>query len=246
MSERVILITGSSSGIGASLANMMAAPGVKLILHARRSGEALEQVARQVRDKGAEAVTLLGDLADGQTAASLVELAERAFGGLDVVVANAGFATHKSYDEGGIEDLEYALRGNLLSLFQLVKSSRPLLKKSNSPRIVAVGSYTAHAFQNWSIRYPYSAASKGAVETAVRSLSADLADDDILINCVVPGEINSSGREVFSEKIKRVEKIIPLRRLGKPEEVAAVIDFLVSERCSYVTGQVFHVNGGLV
>lgn len=244
---RVILITGSSSGIGASLARAVAKPGVKLVLHARQSRAQLEVVAEEVRSQGAEAVTCLGDLAEKGMASHLIHVAEKEFGGLDALVANAGFAIHKpSLEDGEERDLEFALRANLLSLFAMIRSSLSMLKQSPAPRIVAVGSYTAHAFQGWSIRYPYSAASKGAIEAAVRSLTPELADSNILINCVVPGEINSSHQLVLNENLRRVESMVPLRRLGRPEEVAAVIEFLISERSSYVTGQVIHVNGGLV
>lgn len=245
--SRVILVTGSSSGIGASLARSVAQPGVRLVLHARQSREQLEAVADEVRSLGAEAVTCLGDLACKAVPGKLVDLARREFGGLDALVANAGFAIHKpSLDAGDEQDLEFAVRANLFSLFAMIRASVDMLKRSPAPRIVAVGSYTAHAFQGWSIRYPYSVASKGAIEAAVRGLTPELADSNILINCVVPGEINSSGGPVLNENLLRVEGMVPLKRLGRPEEVAAMIEFLISERSSYITGQVIHVNGGLV
>lgn len=244
MVDRVFLITGSSSGIGATLARRVAGPGTAFVLHARRSKDALDRVAEEVRAKGAQAVTLLGDLAERGTGSALVDAARQSFGQLDAVVANAGFPIFRTFEDGGPEDLDYAFRGNLYSLFELARASRDLLKASDHPRLVAVGSFTAHYMRAGAPLYPMSAASKGAIEVAVRSMAVDFAKDGILVNCVVPGEINSSGGPV-PERLKEIEKLIPLGRLGRPEEVADTIRFLISPEASYITGQSFHVNGGL-
>ncbi|MGU3575138.1 SDR family NAD(P)-dependent oxidoreductase [Brucellaceae bacterium C25G] len=242
--ERVYIITGSSSGIGATLARRIARTGTAFVLHARRSKDALEQVAEDVRASGAHAVTVLGDLAEKGTATLLVDAAIEHFGRVDVVVANAGFPVFRSFEEGTAEDLEYAFKGNLYSLFELARAAREPLKQSTHPRLVAVGSYTAHYMRAGAPLYPMSAASKGAIEVAVRSLANNFASDKILVNCVIPGEINSNNRPV-SDRLKEVEKQIPLGRLGRPEEVAEMIWFLTTPQASYITGQMFHVNGGL-
>src|SRR5690606_14504767 len=142
----------------------------------RQSGEALERVADELRAKGAEVATLLGDLADAQTAPALVSLAKDTYGRLDILVANAGFPLLKSFEEGTQDDIEYAFRGNLFSLFAMARAARPLLKQADNGRLVALGSYTAHVFRNDMPLFPMSAASKGAVETAVRSLAIAFAE----------------------------------------------------------------------
>ena len=244
MVERVFLITGSSSGIGAALARRVSGPGTAFVLHARRSQDALDRVAEEVRANGAQVVTLLGDLAEQGTASALADAALQNFGQLDAVVANAGFPVFRTFENGTSEDLDYAFRGNLYSLFELARASREALKKANHPRLVAVGSFTAHYMRAGAPLYPMSAASKGAIEIAVRSMAVAFAPDGILVNCVVPGEINSSGGPV-PERLREIEKLIPLGRLGRPEEVADTIRFLISPEASYITGQSFHVNGGL-
>ncbi len=247
--ETVVLITGASSGIGAALARRLAAPGVSLLLHARQSRDALEDVAGEARAKGARTATALGELAEGEVAGHLVDAARDAFGRLDHLVANAGFPIFKSLEEMGEADVDYAFRGNVMSFLALAQAARPLLVESPCGRIVAVGSFTAHLFRTDLPQFPASAASKGALVTAVRSLALALAAHKVTVNCVVPGLIakDSATSDNLSEaKLAEAVQRVPLARLGQPDDVAAVIAFLLSEEAGYVTGQAIHVNGGLV
>ncbi len=123
-----------------------------------------------------------------------------------------------------------------------------MLRNSTSGRIVALGSFTSHVFRTDMPQFPASAASKGAIEVAVKSLSLALGADRITVNCVVPGYIEKDAGtadglnpKILAEMLSR----IPVNRLGKPEDVAGTIAFLLSKDASYITGQVIHVNGGL-
>ena len=155
----------------------------------------------------------------------------------------------KPFAETTEADIDYAFRGNAMSLLSLARAAHPLLRQSQCGRIVSVGSFTAHTFRTDFPEYPASAAAKGAVVTATQSLALAFAKDGINVNCVVPGYIamdpGSSEPNSAAERDK-IAQHIPLARIGKPDEVAAVMEFLVSEAASYVTGQAIHVNGGLV
>lgn len=248
MDQRTILITGASSGIGAALARRISGPGTRMLLHARQSADALDRVAQACREEGAAVESALGDLGDGGLAASLVARCLEAFGGLDSLVANAGFPLFKSFAEGDAADIDYAFRANLFSLFELARAAQPALAASGAGRIVAVGSFTAHVFRPDMPQFPMSAASKGAVETAVRSLAVALAPDRITVNCVVPGYIAKdagTGHAIPAERMAEIAAQIPLGRIGTPAEVAAMIAFLIGPEAGYVTGQAIHVNGGL-
>lgn len=249
MLKKAILITGSSSGIGAALARQLAAPDVGLFLHARHSKERLEAVAAEVRAKGATVEFMLGDMAEQGVCETLVEKTVSAFGRLDHLVANAGFPMMKSFSEGTAEDIEYAFRSNLFSLFAMAKAAEAELVKSDQGRIVALGSFTSHVFRTDMPQFPMSAASKGGVETAVRSLSLAFAKSNVTVNGIIPGYIQkdvgtSDGLSV--EKLKQLQDLIPLSRLGQNDEVAATIAFLLSPAAGYITGQNIHVNGGLI
>ena len=249
MDNYIGLITGASSGIGAALALRLAGQCQGLVLHARSSGEHLEEVARRVRAAGTTVVTQLGDLSDEAVAKELVALARSTFGRLDALVANAGFPVLKSFDEGGLSDIDYAFRGNVYSFFTLVREARPLLEAAEHGRVVALGSFTSHVFRTDMHQLPLSAAAKGALEVAVRSLAGLLAPAGVTVNCVVPGwiEKDAGTRDGVSQAALEENRArIPLGRIGLPSEVAATIAFLLSQDAGYITGQSIHVNGGLV
>lgn len=249
MDERIGLITGASSGIGAALALRLAGQCRGLVLHARSAGEQLEEVARRVRAAGTTVVTQLGDLVDEAVAKQLVELARGTFGRLDALVANAGFPILKSFADGELSDIDYAFRCNVYSFFTLVREARPLLEASDRGRVVALGSFTSHVFRTDLHQFPLSAASKGALEVAVRSLAVVLAPAGVTVNCVVPGYIEKDAGTkdgVSDAELERSRSRIPLGRTGLPTEVAATIEFLLSKDAGYITGQSLHVNGGLI
>ena len=248
MKDRVAIITGASSGIGAATAEKLSHDYRGLILHARKSVEELEAIASAVRRNDCEVVTILCDLTDENIGERLSEAARARFGQLDAVIANAGFPVLKSFDEGSFADIDRAFRGNAFSFFSLVKATSDMLSESHAGRIVAVGSFTAHVFRTDMRQFPLSAASKGALETAVRSLAMHLAPKDITVNCVVPGYIRKDvGTEdaVPDAELASNKARIPLGRIGQPNEVAAAIRFLASPEAGYITGQSLHVNGGL-
>jgi NAD(P)-dependent dehydrogenase (short-subunit alcohol dehydrogenase family) len=166
-----------------------------------------------------------------------------------VVVAIACFPLFKAVVDISRDDFASGLNGNLMSFFMLAMASKPHLRAIKGGRIVAVGSYTASVFRTDLPQFPASAASKGGLETAVRSLALDFAPLGVTVNCVVPGFIEKDGgtEDSSSEtELRAAQARIPLGRLGKPEEVAGVVRFLLSGEASYITGQCLHVNGGLI
>ncbi len=206
-------------------------------------------MAAQIVAAGGRASVILGDLSAQGVAEQIIQHAVRQFGQLDWLVANAGFPVLQSLDDGGREDMEYAFRGNLFSFFDLVQAARPHLVKSDQPRIVALGSFTANLFRTDMRSFPISSASKGGLETMVRGLALELSGDGITVNCIIPGYIKKDAGTRDAVPLEEFEEIIrriPLGRVGMPDEVAAAIEFLLSADAAYITGQMLHVNGGLV
>jgi NAD(P)-dependent dehydrogenase (short-subunit alcohol dehydrogenase family) len=243
------LVTGSSSGIGAATCRLLAGPGSAFVVHARSNAEGAERVAAELRARGARAVVAMGDLAQPGTAEALVATAVERFGGLDVLVANAGYADRTGLDDLTPERFEESLRVIGTGFLRLARAARAPLAAGSDPRVVAVGSFVAHSFRTDAPVFLASAAAKGGLEGMVRALAIELAPQRITVNCVVPGAIAKDAGTVSAmtpEQWRASLARIPLGRVGKPEEVAAAIGFLCSPAAAYVTGQALHVNGGLV
>ncbi len=247
--KKSVIITGASSGIGAALSRRVAAPDIGIVVHARKSADRLEGVAADLTARGAVVSQVLGDLAEAATADRIVNAAVTRFGRLDALAANAGFPILKSFEQGTDADLDYAFRGNVISFMRLARAAHEALKKSGQGRVVAVGSFTAHVFRSDMPQFPMSAASKGALEVAVRSLAMFMAPDGITVNCVVPGYIakdHGTADGLPDDALSELAGRIPLGRVGQPDEVAGAIAFLLAPDAAYITGQCLHVNGGLV
>ena len=247
MNQRVILITGAASGIGAAAAVRLAGRGVGLLLHSRRNQAGLDRAAAAARAAGAEVATMLGDLAVPELAAALVVAAVEQFGRLDTVVSNAGFA-----DRTAVADLTDAAFTRSLEAIQfgflrLARAALPQLGAGG--RIVAVSSFVAHAFRPGVATFPASAAAKAGMEALVRALAMELAPSGITVNAVVPGFIRKDAAAhaaLDPAALQHQLAQIPAGRVGVPDEVAAAIAFLASVEASYITGQCLHVSGGLV
>ncbi|HLG48670.1 MAG TPA: SDR family oxidoreductase [Reyranella sp.] len=246
---RVFLITGASSGIGAAAARALAAPETAIAIHARKNRTGAERVAQQVGAAGAETVVLEGDLGQAGTGLRLVEETVARFGKVDGVVSNAGFADRRPVGEVDRAAWDASLAAMTSAFFELASAAKPwLVKAGPQGRLIGVSSFVAHAFARGIMTFPASAAAKAGIEALAKALAADLAPSGATVNCVAPGFIEKDAdghAAVPRERMAKVSESIPMRRYGKPAEVAAVIAFLCSPAAAYVTGQTIHVNGGL-
>src|SRR6185312_12678173 len=186
---RSVLVTGAASGIGAAVCRQLAAPGVAVLLHTRRNRDGVEAVAGKVRAAGARAEIALADLTDPATADALIADAAARFGGLDVLVSNAGFADRTPFaaltDAAMTASVE-AIQG---AFFRLARAALPHLREGRSPRIVAVSSFVAHSFRTDVPVFAASAAAKAGLEALVRALAIEAGPSGVTVNCVVPGFI---------------------------------------------------------
>jgi len=242
------LVTGAASGIGAAICRRLAAPGARLVMHTGTQHEKLERVATDCRERGAECVLMLGDLAQPDLAARLVDETVQRFGALDGLVANAGFADKRPLDALDDATLQRSLDVMINGTFRLVQAAQPHLAVSGRGRVVAISSFVAHVFRLGGIVFTASAAAKAGMEGLARSLAVQLAPRGITVNCVAPGYTQKdpgAHAAIDPEGWKRVVAQIPMGRLGQPDDVAAMVCHLLSPDAGYVTGQTIHVDGGL-
>lgn len=250
--QRVTLITGASSGIGAAVARRIAAPGESLVLHARggKGGEKiplLEKVAQQARESGADVYVSTGDLSRPDVATGLVGEAIEQFGHLDRVVSNAGFALNKPLGEMTREELDHSHTVITGAFFDLVTAALPHLIASGHGRVVAISSFVVDQVPGGRM-FPATAAAKGAMQAMARTFAAQVAGDGVTVNCVSPGftEKETAGHSALSESSwKAAADMTPNGCLAKPADIAAAVAFFLSDEAAHVTGQTLRVDGGL-
>lgn len=239
--DRVALVTGSSRGIGAAIAERLAADGARVILHASRSADLANAVAGRIRDGGGTADVVLGDLAAGETATQVIQDAFAVHGALDILVCNAGAPL--SGPVAGLEPaaIDAHLALNLRAVI-LAVSEYARLTRSEHGRVVLISSASAgHPVGNAAL---YSA-SKAAAECFIRSVAQELGGRGITLNSVQPGL--TVTRELPDPSIAdKVARWTALGRPGAPADIADIVAFLASDEARWLTGQTLAATGGAV
>jgi len=237
-----VLITGASRGIGRAIALRLAKDGFDVVVHGHRSREALAEVAGLARAAGREARELVFDVGDRAAAAAALNADIETHGAYYGVVCNAGITRDAAFPAMAGEDWDAVLRTNLDSFYNVLHPvTMPMVRRRAPGRIVTIASVAGLIGNRGQTNY---SASKGGLMAATKALAVELASRQITVNCVAPGLIDTDmlGGDV---PIDRILEAIPLRRVGKPEDVAGVVSFLMSADAAYVTRQVIAVNGGL-
>ena len=240
-----VLITGASRGIGAATARLFAREGWDAALNYNTSREAAEELTGELAELGVRAVPIQADVSDPEQAARLVQDAEFSLGGLDAVVCNAGAALPQQLlTDTTDEQWRRLMSADLDGMFYVLKAAIPGLVRQKRGTIVTVSSMWG--VTGGSCEVPYSAAKAGVVGLT-RALAKELGPSNIRVNCVAPGVIATEMNAHLSpEDLSALAEEAPLGRIGTSEEIAQAIYFLVSDRASFITGQVLNVDGGMV
>ena len=237
-------VTGASRGIGKAIALKLASLGANLVLNYRSSeAEALE-VEKEIKDMGVDAISVKGDISKIEDVENLVSAAKEKFGAVDIMVNNAGITKDTLILRMKEEDFDKVIDVNLKGVFNCLKTITPVMVRQKHGKIINLSSVVGISGNAGQVNY---AASKAGVIGMTKSLAKELGSRGINVNAVAPGFIETDMTEVLGDKYKEeMKKNIPLKKLGKPEDVAEVVAFLASESSDYVTGQVIHVDGGML
>ncbi len=246
LSGKHVLVTGASKGIGAATAQLCGQLGAHVAVHTRSDEAGAASVAAEVRRCGPRAEVLLADLARWDEGERLVAESEARLGPLDVVILNHGIWKPAPIDTMTAAQYEATLDANLRGFMSVAGAAARRMKPRGAGRMVLVSST---AGQRGEAGYSHYAATKGAILSLTKSLAAELAPHGIAVNCVAPGWVGTPMTEAtMAHPVEGPKALatIPLGRVAAAEEIAWPIAFLASERASFVTGEIFNVNGGAV
>lgn len=241
---KTVLITGASKGIGRGIAKVFAKQGANTVIVARHL-DAAQAVADELKAAGYEAMGVAADVSDKASLQAAVQTAVEAYGGLDILCANAGIFPSARLEEMTEEDWDTVMNTNLKGTLFSVQTCLPELKKSGAGRVVITSSITGPitGFPGWS----HYGASKAGQLGFIRTAAIELAKYGITVNAVMPGNILTEGLEGMGDDyLKQMASSIPLKRLGSVEDIANAMLYFASEEAGYVTGQTIVVDGGQV
>ena len=244
--DKVAIVTGSSRGIGKAVALRFAEEGAKIVVNCRSTLEQAQQVAHQIEERGSPAIVVMADVSRSSDAERLRDEALHAFGQIDILVSNAGIVIDRPFVDSSDADWEAAIGTNLRGFFNVTRAVLPHMIARHYGRIIATGSIITEVADFGGNQYAVCTASKGGILSMMHPIAAEVAQHGVTVNAVSPGYI---ATEMFASidqaGLQEALKLIPMRRYGTPEEIAAAMAFLASDEAAYITGQTLRVNGGM-
>ncbi len=242
LTGRVALVTGAAQGIGKAVALLLARNGADIVV-SDINLEKAEETANEIDSIGRKALAVKVDVANWNDVERMVEVILEKFAKIDILVNNAGITRDKLILRMTEEDWDAVLNVNLKGTFHCTKAVVRHMAKQRSGKIVNIASVVGEMGNAGQANY---SASKAGVIGLTKTIAREFAQRGININAIAPGYIETPMTEVLPEKAKEeLKKLIPMERLGKPEDVAEAVLFFVSEESNYITGQVLNVNGGI-
>jgi 3-oxoacyl-[acyl-carrier protein] reductase len=243
LQDQVALVTGGSRGIGRAIVQAFAAEGAKVAFVYRGNQQAADSLVAEVKQTGGTVLAVQADVTNGSEAQSAVERVEKEWGRFDILVNNAGVIQDDLFVRLEPAAWDKVLQTNLGGTYNFCRAVAYTLMKQRRGRIINISSVAADHANPGQTNY---AASKGAINAFTRALAVELASRNVTVNAIAPGFIETDMSEAVRNKAGDIiKKMIPMRRLGQPQDIARVAVFLASADSGYITGQVLTVDGGL-
>lgn len=243
LKDQVALVTGGSRGIGRAIVQAFAGEGAKVAFVYRGSKEAADKLTQEVSAAGGTIRAYQVDVTNAEEAQKCVDRVVEEWGRIDILVNNAGIIRDDLFVRMEPEAWNSVLQTNLGGLYNFCRGVAFLMMKQRAGRIINVSSLSAQRPNPGQTNY---AASKGAIDAFTRGLAVELASRNVTVNAIAPGFVETEMTEAVRNKAgDMIKKMIPMRRLGQPDDIARLAVFLASKESSYLTGQVITVDGGL-
>jgi 3-oxoacyl-[acyl-carrier protein] reductase len=240
---KIALVTGGGRGIGKAISLALAKEGAKVCVNYFHSKDAAEDVVKKIKENGGEAISYKADVSKLEEVNGMVEEVNKQFGRVDILINNAGLNIDKYLMIMNEKEWDKVIDVNLKGTFNCSKAVSRVMIGQRSGNIVNISSVSAISGTAGQTNY---SAAKGGMISFTKSLARELASFGIRVNALAPGLIETEMvKKMPKEMLDQVLKMTPLKRIGKPEEVAKVVVFLVSEEANYITGQVIRIDGGL-
>ncbi|HEV3204106.1 MAG TPA: 3-oxoacyl-[acyl-carrier-protein] reductase [Gemmataceae bacterium] len=240
---QVALVTGGSRGIGRAIVKALAAEGARVAFVYRANQAAADRLCQEVSQAGGTAFAIECDVTKTDDVQKCVERLEKEWGRLDILVNNAGIIKDDLFIRMDPETWDSVLQTNLGGTFNFCRAVAYPMMKQRHGRIINISSVAADHVNPGQTNY---AASKGAINSLTRALAVELASRNVTVNAVAPGFIETEMTEAVRNKAGDIiRKMIPMRRLGQPDDIARVVVFLAGPESAYITGQILTVDGGL-
>jgi 3-oxoacyl-[acyl-carrier protein] reductase len=241
---KTAVVTGGSRGIGKAIAMKLAALGANIVINYNSNSASVDQVIKDIEELGVKAVKIQGDVSKFEDAEKIIKTAVSEFGSLDILVNNAGITRDGLILRMKEEDFDKVIDVNLKGTFNCTRHASQIMLKQKSGRIINIASVVGIAGNAGQANY---AAAKAGIIGITKSAARELASRGITVNAVAPGYIDTDMTHVLPEKTKEaILGSIPLKKMGKPEDVAEAVAFLASDSASYITGHILNVDGGMV
>ena len=240
----VALITGGTRGIGKEIALKLSREGFNIAINYRRESDELKCLKEEIENSNVKCLFVQGDVSSFEDCERFVKKTVDELGQIDVLVNNAGITRDMLLMRMKKDDFEQVIDTNLVGTFKVTKNVISYMMKARKGNIVNISSVVGISGNAGQTNY---SASKAGIIGFTKSLAKEVASRNIRVNAVAPGFIETSMTDVLKDEVKEeISKNIPLKRMGKAEDVANVVKFLVSEESSYITGQVINVDGGML
>ena len=241
---RRVLVTGAGTGLGKAIAIELCKNDFEVVLHYRSSKSGIEDALSRINELGKKATSLCFDITNREQCKQILEQDIEQNGSYFGIVCNAGITKDAAFPMMTDDDWDSVVRTNIDGFYNVVKPCiMPMIAAHEGGRIIAISSVSGIMGNRGQVNY---SASKAALIGAVKALALEVAKRNITVNAVAPGLIDTQMTKLDETVKKEILKMIPLKRMGKPQDVAATVAFLMSDKANYITRQVISVNGGLL